>query len=415
MQILFVHQNFPSQYQYLVRKLALCGQHRLVALSMQSPQQSLPSNVELIRYGLRRGNDPKIHPLLFETESKVLRAEACAAAAHQLKGSGFMPDLICCHPGWGESLFLSEIWPESPLLCYQEFFYHTVGFDACFDPEIQKQPTWQGQARKTMKNYHLLQSLHQSTWNVTPTAFQRSTFPQVYQDRFSVIHDGIDTDQASPAPRPLTLNLPDGVVLSSGMPIVTFVNRTLEPYRGCHTFLRAIPELLQQVPDAHVVVVGSLQGVSYGAACHEGEWVNRFLSEIEGRYDPKALHFCGSLRYEHYLAILRLSACHVYLTYPFVLSWSLLEAMSCACPIVGSKTAPVEEVIEDGLNGVLVDFFSPSDLASAMADMLRHPQRYAAMRASARQTILDHYSLELCVPRHLALMEQIASGGLPAG
>ena len=208
-----------------------------------------------------------------------------------------------------------------------------------------------------MKNAYLHLTLDSSYWNVTPTDFQRSTFPSRFQSSISAIHDGIDVRRASPSDKISSLLLPDQTKLTKGERIVTFVNRSLEPYRGCHTFIRSIPHILRLVPDARIVIVGSRSGVSYGAPCTDGEWSDLFLSEIAGTYDESRVHFVGTLPYNLFIPLLQLSACHVYLTYPFVLSWSLLEAMSCGCPVVGSSTAPVQEVIKDGTNGLLVDFF----------------------------------------------------------
>ena len=409
MNILFIHQNFPGQYVHIARALAQQDCHQLVALGLKPRSSSCPDGVHYHQYSLPRGNAKDVHWLASETEAKVIRAEACAAAAHQLKSQGFTPDLICAHPGWGEALFLPDVWPDAPLLAYQEFFYNPRGLDTDFDPELQAKIDWRSCAKVRMKNAYLNLTLQAAAWNVTPTAFQRSTFPLVDQQRMSTIHDGIDVSLAAPLPSPAPLTLADGTLLQKGEPIVTFVNRSLEPYRGCHTFLRAIPELQRLVPEARIVVVGSTKGVSYGASCSQGEWRDRFLAEIEGQYDPSRVHFTGTLPYEHFLPLLRLSACHVYLTYPFVLSWSLLEAMSCACPVVGSATAPVQEVIRDGHNGLLVDFFSPSTLADAMADLLRSPQRAAALGRAARETVLKHYSLDVCLPRQLQLINLVAS------
>ena len=414
MRILFVHQNFPGQYVHIIRRLAQQGQHQLVALGINHLDRSrgIPDSLNHFRYRLDRGNTEGVHPLVMETETKVIRAEGCARAAEQLKIKGFAPDLICAHPGWGEPLFLKAIWPDVPLLCYQEFFYNHQGFDSSFDPEFQDQLDWQAQAKLTMKNAYLQLTLDQADWNISPTHFQASSFPQHWRRKISVIHDGVDTRKALPNPAPSPLKLPDGTVLEHGQPIVTFVNRSLEPYRGCHTFLRAIPELQRLHPEARLVVVGNTKGVSYGAACPDGEWRDQFLAEIEGQYDPSRVHFTGTLPYDQFIPLLQLSACHVYLTYPFVLSWSLLEAMACGCAVVGSDTAPVREVIRHGHNGLLVDFFSPGDLAKAVVELLNDPERAAAFGVAARRTVERTYELESCVTRQLALMDLVVSGGI---
>ena len=344
MNILFVHQSFPGQYRYLVRSLAGNSQHRVVGLGVNDLTEPIPPNVTYVKYPLLRSNTPGIHDWLLDIDSKVIRGQSAATAAASLKQDGF-PDIICAHPGWGEALFMADIWPNVPLLCYQEFFYNSHGFDYDFDPELQGVPDWKLCARLRLKNSNPLLMLEASSWNITPTKFQRSTFPTNWQSRISVIHDGIDTHLAAPESGSSSIQLSDGTLLSSGEPIITFVNRHIEPYRGCHTFIRAIPEIQRRYPSARIVVVGSTEGVSYGKPAPSNSWKDFFLSEIEDSYNPERLHFAGSLAYGSFLKLLKLSACHVYLTYPFVLSWSLLEAMSCALPVVGSSTAPVQEVI----------------------------------------------------------------------
>ena len=416
MKILFVHQNFPGQYRHVIRRLARYGQHQLLALGLNSLDSGhrLPEKIKYFRYHLERGNTKEIHPFVMETETKIIRAEGCARAAEQLMKRGFIPDLICAHPGWGEPLFLKAVWPDAPLLCYQEFFYNEFGFDSNFDPEFQNDRVWQEQAKLTMKNAYLHLTLEQADWNVSPTYFQASSFPEHWRRKISVIHDGVDLQVARPHPSPAPLTLPDGTVLEKGQPIVTFVNRCMEPYRGCHTFIRAIPELQRQHPGVRLVIVGKTKGVSYGAACPDGEWGERFLAEIDGQYDPSRVHFTGPLPYCQFIPLLQLSACHVYLTYPFVMSWSLLEAMACGCAVVGSDTAPVREVIRHGQNGVLVDFFSPSDLAAAVVEMLNAPERAAAFGVAARETVERTYDLKTCVSRQLALMDLVASRSIMA-
>ena len=412
MRILFVHQSFPGQYRHIVRSLAAQGGHQLVGLGIEALAEPIPDGVHYVRYGLSRGNTSGVHDWVVETESKVIRGEACARAAHQLRNQGFQPDLICAHPGWGEALYLKDIWPDAPLLTYQEFYYNARGVDYDFDPDLQGLPDWQACARLRMKNANLLLTLQASDWSVTPTEFQRSTFPVSWQQRISCIHDGIDTELAKPDPAVAPLILPDGTVLRRGEPIITFVNRRIEPYRGCHTFMRSIPLFLQRIPKARVVIVGEQQGVSYGRPAPGGSWKSVFLEEIKDQYDSSRVHFAGSLPYGDFLQLLKLTACHVYLTYPFVLSWSLLEAMSSAAPVIGSATTPVEEVIRNGYNGLLIDFFSPDDLAESIVELLEKPDLATAMGQAARKTVLDRYSLPGCVARQLSLMQLVCSGSL---
>ena len=411
MKILFIHQNFPGQYLHILRRLSRLGGHQVIGLGLcKVSPGSIPSDVRYFQYQLSQGNGQGVHHLAREMESKVIRAEGVARAASRLSDQGFDPDLICVHPGWGEAMFLRTVWPDVPVLCYQEFFYREHGFDANFDPEfLGERCDWDYSARIIMKNAYLQVTLDQAAWNISPTHFQASSFPEHWHRKISVIHDGVDLQQARPNPSPAPLQLPDGTVLEKGQPIVTFVNRCLEPYRGCHTFIRAIPELQRQHPEARIVVVGRTKGVSYGAVCPDGEWGDRFLAEIKGQYDPSRVHFTGTLPYEQFIPLLQLSACHVYLTYPFVLSWSLLEAMGCGCAVVGSDTAPVREVIRHGQNGVLVNFFSPTDLAAAVVEILNDPERAAAFGVAARETVERTYELNACVTRQLALMDLVAS------
>jgi glycosyltransferase involved in cell wall biosynthesis len=413
MRLLFVHQNFPGQYCHIIEAIAAQGGHQIIGLGINPLSKPLPNGVLYKRYRPQRGNTPGIHPWILDTETKCIRGEACATAATELKQQGFHPDLICAHPGWGESLFLRDVWPQTPLLSYQEFFYQAEGFDYGFDREFSSAPlNWDQKAKIRIKTSFMRLVLEASSWNITPTAFQRSSFPQSWQQKISCLHDGIDTELAAPSTKTQNIILPSGTILSNDTPLVTFVNRVIEPYRGCHTFIRSIPALQRAHSKAEIVIVGDPAGDGYGPPPQEYTWKDRFLREIYGNYDPKKVHFVGKLTYSNYIKILQSSWVHVYLTIPFVLSWSLLEAMSCGCTVVGSATAPVKEVIRHKENGLLTDFFDPDALAQVICTLLEDRVLARQLGQMARTTIEQKYSLKTCLPRQLALIELVANGVL---
>ncbi|WP_298957786.1 glycosyltransferase family 4 protein [uncultured Methylobacterium sp.] len=410
MRILFVHQNFPGQYRHVAPALAARPGCEVVALGI-NPSPPLPG-VRHVRYPIEARQVPGVHRLAREFETKVIRAEAAARAALALRAEGFVPDVICGHPGWGETLFLKDVWPDARLLTFAEFAYRARGSDVGFDPEFPPAGDESAFSVRTKNAAHLL-AFEASDWLVSPTRWQASQIAPVFRDRISVIHDGIDTAAAKPDPRArITLNR-EGLQLKPGDEVVTFVNRNLEPYRGYHSFMRALPEILRRRPRARAVLVGG-SGVSYGAAAPEGKsWREIYLDEVKDRLDLSRVHFVGNVPYNIYLNLLQVSAVHVYLTYPFVLSWSLLEAMAAGCLVVGSATPPVQEAIEDGRNGVLVDFFSPEGIAAAVVDALARPHAHRALREAARRTAEGYDLKRVCLPRHLRLITDLAEGRTP--
>lgn len=412
MRLLFVHQNFPGQYKYIAPLLASDPANQVVALCINVPQP-VPG-VEIIRYIPQRSSTKNIHPWLSDTETKVIRGEGAARAALALREKGFVPDLICVHPGWGEALFLKDVWPHTPMLCLLEFFYRTEGADVGFDPEYSSDGGLDAECKLRMKNTFSLFCLESMDWGYSPTAWQRSQFPERHHSRISVIHEGIDTHHVMPNPNAFIRLEAQNLTMKPGDPVVTFVNRNLEPYRGFHSFMRAIPFIQAQCPEARFVIVGG-NDVSYGGRLPQGEtYQKKYLDEVRDSVDISRIHFVGRVPYTTFLSLLQVSAVHVYLTYPFVLSWSMLEAMSAGCLVVGSKTPPVEEVIQEGVNGLLVDFFSPQEIAQSVCEALKRPNRFRKMRHQARSTIIEQYDLRTrCVPRQMELIRTLSEGRLP--
>lgn len=401
MNILFVHQNFPGQYKHLAPALAQLG-HQVTALGMaERPTQP---GVRYVRYGVQRGSGKATHPFALDFETKVIRGEACLRAAVQLARQGFTPDLICAHPGWGEPLFLKELWPQATQLHYLEFYYRSTGQDVGFDPEFGA-PDLGSRARLVAKNANNLLNMSVMDAGTCPTQWQFSTLPTEYQSKVQIIHDGIDTQTARPDPL-ATVTLSDDqnrqVTLTRQDPIITYVGRNLEPFRGYHQFMRALPLIQREHPSAKAIIIGG-DGVSYGAPPERGSWKAQFLEEVIGQLDMSRVHFVGKLPYSTFIQTLQCSTVHTYLTYPFVLSWSLLEAMSTGACVVASDTAPVREVIRHGENGWLVDFFEPEALARQILQCLAKPAGQADIQRAARETVVSRYDLMThCLPQQLA-------------
>lgn len=407
MKILLSHQNFPGQFKHLCNRLSKDPNHQLVFLSKKNN-----NNIEGVRridYALTRDAGNETHHYIREYERGMLYGQAVARVAHQLKKEGFVPDIMLGHNGWGETLFLKEIYPEVPLVSYFEFFYRAKGADTGFDPDSPV--TLDDLCRIRAKNSINLLGLEVADWGLSPTEWQRSRYPEIFWPRISVIHEGIDTNLLKPNPDAF-LELGSGRRLTRRDEIVTYISRNLEPYRGFHIFMKAVPEILKRRPNAIIVIVGG-DDVSYGRKLPPGEtYREKLLKEVE--IDPSRVFFLGRIPYNHFVALLQLSRAHVYLTYPFVLSWSMLEAMSTGCLIVGSRTPPVEEVIDEGRNGLLVDFFSPGDVAAKVNEVLSHPDQMQGMRDAARRTIVDGYDLETrCWPQLLSLVEDLTAGRSP--
>jgi glycosyltransferase involved in cell wall biosynthesis len=408
MNILFVHQNFPGQYLYLAPALGADPENRVVAMGTRTGV-SLP-NVEILVYRIKRKPSREIHPWLSEQEVKVIRGEAVARAGMQLRSQGFFPDVICVHPGWGEGLFLRDVWPDSKIICFCEFYYQARGSDVGFDPEFSSGRQDEDLFRLRMKNAHNLVSLEAADKGVSPTFWQRGQYPSEYQSRIEVIFDGINTELACPEKEASIYLKRDDLTLTSNDEVITFVARNLEPYRGVHIFLRALPEILSKRPKARVIILGG-DDVSYGQKPPPGKtYRSMLLEEVRDSLDMDRVHFVGRIPYNVFLDVLRISSVHVYLTYPFVLSWSMLEAMSLECLVVGSDTQPVREVIQNGKNGILVDFFDVQGLAEKVMKILENPGKYDFLRKAARQTIVYNYDLKtICLPKQMELVNSLVA------
>ena len=402
MNVLFIHQEMPGQFAHLASYLARSRDNRVVFLT--KTKKPAPPGVTPALYTPTPLTAPD--PFVRGFESAVLHGRAVANACLELQNRGFVPDIVVAHPGWGESLYVKDVIPATKLINYCEFFYHAAGADVGFDPNDQVDGAMAALLRT--RNAHLLLSLAGCDRGLSPTNWQRFLHPPEYRHKIDVIFDGIDADRVRPNPD-ASLQLRDGTVLTRRDIVISYVARNLEPHRGFPSFMRAIPHILSMLPEAHIVIAGGDE-VSYGRPPGDGRnWRQVMVEEV--RPPAARVHFTGSLPYDDYVSLLQISSAHIYLTMPFVLSWSFMEALAAGCIVIGSQTAPVMEILRDGNNGFLADFFSPPDIARKVVTAVRRSAELDDMRRRARQTIVGHHDLTTCLPRQVQLLRAVAGYG----
>ena len=399
MRLLFLHNNFPAQFGNVARHLSNRGHDVTFGTRWKG---NPPGWLRMVRFEPHRRVRREQHPYLSFVESAVLNGQALARVGWRMKEEGYSPDLVVAHSGWGPGLYVRDIWPDAKFVGYFEWYYHPRGADAGFLDPV----TRDDEHRIRTRNAAILLDLAACNWGLVPTAFQASRFPESLRRKLSVQHDGVDTDYFAPrAGRRLTL--PD-LDLSGADELVTYVARGMEPYRGFPQAMAAFAEVQKRRPRAHVVIVGE-DRVAYGRRLPGGDTYRRkMLRELD--LDPDRLHFTGRLARDRYREVLLASSVHVYLTIPFVLSWSMIEAMSAGCMLVASDTEPVREVVRDGENGRLVEFFDTDGLADRICEALERPDDFAHLREGARRTAVERYAASTLVPRRARLLEAVADG-----
>jgi glycosyltransferase involved in cell wall biosynthesis len=406
MNILFLHQNFPGQFLHVAKALKAAG-HNLVAIADQA--NTRPDLVTTIRYNFSSALSGTPLPLASYYNERVARGEIVAQSMFALKAAGFVPDVVLGHPGWGEMLFARDVWPKARILAHCEYYCKEDAADLSFDPEF----AWSADPKHAMRirinNAVQLQSLHDADFGLAPTQWQASLFPSPLQPKITVMHEGIDTGAITPDPNAVFETPDRSVRLRHGDEIVSFVSRNLEPYRGYHLFMRALPEILARRPNAHAVIIGG-ESVSYSPRPPKGQnWKDIYLNEVKADLPMDRVHFTGKIAYDRFIALMQATSVHVYPTYPFVLSWSMLEAMSAGALVLASDVAPVRELITDGHNGRLVDCLDRDALISGVVDALAHPRDYLPIRQAARITIQRDYDLATeRLPQWLSFVEKLA-------
>lgn len=415
MRILIIHQNFPGQYKHLAPALVEQG-HQVFSLTPKVDKVTKWKGVSLIPYKIKRSSSKDVHPWLSDLETKVIRAEACYRHALALKEKGLEPDVILGHHGWGEPMFLKDVWPNAKLGLYCELYHLDSGESVNFDPEFTTKDLDGNKLRLRLRNLNNALHFDIGDAGISPTEFQADTFPQPFRDKISVIHDGIDTQTVKPN-ADAVLQVSATQSLTRDDEVITFINRNLEPYRGYHVFMRALPKLLKARPNAQVVLLGGDE-VSYGSRPPAGKtWKQIYIDEVREQIsdeDWARVHFLGRVPYEVFLSMMQVSRLHIYLTYPFVLSWSLLEAMSAEAAILASDTAPVLEAIQHNETGWLTDFFDADALVEKADALLNDKETRERLGKAARAFVIENYDLKTqCLPKQLKWVSNLAA--LPPG
>ncbi len=386
----------PGQFKYLATELA--KKHRVVFISCDNGV-TLPSIQKKIIRHHKPAKQSDMHQYLQSIEPMIYNGQACFRACKELKDDGYIPDVIYGHPGWGDMLFVKDIFPNTPIINYCEFYYRGTGADVHFNSSTINYNTL---ARTRIKNTHLLSSLESCDYGIAPTKWQQSLHPKEFHEKIMVCHEGIQTSFVT-ANDSASLTINSSLTLDRTTPIITYVARNLEPYRGFPTAMKAIHNVMKTNSSVHAIIVGG-DDVSYGRPSSSGKsYREDVLEELDLPLDR--IHFLGKVPYDTYLTVLQISTVHLYLTIPFVLSWSLLEAMSAECLIVASDTAPVQEVITHNKNGFLVDIHSVEDIAQSLHHALDQSNDHRHIKQAARETIINNYNLTECLKQQIHLIE----------
>lgn len=406
MKILFVHQNMPGQYRELIQWLAAQGGHELVFLTQRKQPPKIPG-VTVVQYQPHHQPAGDAYGLSRVWEAAVGTGFGAMTAARQLERThGFRPDLVMGHTGWGELLFFKELWPQVPVLGFFEYFYRAKGGPVGFDPEetVSENTPFMMHARNAVP----FAAIESVDLGHVPTEWQKQTFPESFHSRFYTCHDGIRTDRLGADPEAaVTLGRVERP-LTRRDEVFTYMARNMERTRGFHIFMRALPRILAARPDARVLAVGGNE-TSYGRKSdHPGGFRAEMEAEVGHLIDWERVHFVGQVPYARYCEIVQLSRCHIALTMPFVMSWSLLETMAMQATVVSSDVAPVREAITHGQTGLLVDFFDPEALADQVIEVLANPQAHAHIGPAARAHVVEKYDfLTRCLPEHIRQMNAL--------
>lgn len=396
MKILFVHRGFPGQFKYLAAALTLDPNNEIFFLT--EDEIGSINGVNKIVHKVKTGTHEAYNSYSKNYDIAIERALETAEQAEILKNNGFKPDIIYGFSGWGSSMFIKDVFPDVPFICYCEWYLNPEGAHLGFDGT---KLGLKERAKLRCDNAHVLTTLALCDGGISPTHWQKSQFPKEFQDKISVVHDGVDVGLFEPNKDVKFIIKDKNIELTTKDEVITYGTRGLEPTRGFPQFMEAVAKLLKKRPKAHFIIAGE------DIVCYSHKTTGTYKKQMLKQFDIdlNRVHFVGTLPYNDYAKFLQVSSCHVYLTYPFVLSWSILDALSTGCLVVGSNTAPVTEVIEDNFNGLLAEFFNVNQLVEKIEYALENKDRMEEIRKNARQSMLDKYDLIRTVPQQIRFLQ----------
>lgn len=404
MKFLFLHRNFPAQFKHLAAALAKDKKNEVVFVTNNTETKTF-GGIKKYSYKLKRKVPNNCHRYLRFYEESIIHGQSAAEVLISLQQQGFTPDVIFGH-SWGSSLFVKEIFPDVPYVAHIEWYYNPVNSDVDFGGKVLDVDE---RASLKIKNSHILQDLVSCDWGVSPTQWQKLQVPEIFRSKIKVIHEGIDTDFCRPDEN-VEFKVPNtDITLTRKDEVVTYATRGMEEYRGFPEFMKAASILLKQRPNLHILVGGE-DRVCYGKHLKDDTFKKKMLRELE--FDESRLHFVGPLPYNQYVKLLQVSSAHIYLTYPFVLSWSFLEAMAAGCCIIASDTAPVTEVMQDKYSGLLVDFYDVDGIVAKTNEVLDKPEKYSLLRENAREQVVKNYDLKMLLPKQIEFLKSVGAGKL---
>lgn len=397
MNILFLHRDFPGQFKYITLELAKNPLNIVMFITAEDKIQMPCINKLVYKPKQVPGN---CNPNLDEYEKNVSHGQAAAEMALLMKKRGIKPDIIYGH-SWGPPMFMKDVFPDVPLLCYFELFCNADGSAIGFDGNI---PDIQYREKIRLNNARRIIDLYSCDAGISPTQWQKNQFPKEFHNKIKVIHDGIDTDVCKPDKNAIFVIKDKNLELSANDEVITYATRGMEPIRGFPQFMEAVEKLQKKRPNVHFIIGGN-DKVYYGEPLAKGTYKELMLNKL--KLDMNRIHFVGGLTFNEYIKILQISSAHIYSTMPFTLSWSILEAMATECCVVASNTEPVLEVMEDNKNGLLFDFYDVNQLVEKIEYALDNKDKMRKIRKNARQAVLDKYELKNCLAQQIEYIESI--------